>query len=92
MKAEEALRQSTNHQIVADTVRGLITMSRIATANSSEAEVFRLRFMARDARGQLNAEDVVVIGRYDDLDIAVTIAAIGYGVGERQWRPGPVVI
>ena len=27
------------------------------------------------------------VGRYDDLDIAVTVVAIGYGVGETQWTP-----
>ena len=88
MKAEDALRRSEGHQILADTVRGLIIMSREAPANSSESEAFRLRFMPRDAKGQLNAEDAVAIGPYDDLDIAVTIAAIGYGVGETQWVPG----
>lgn len=92
MKAEEALRQSENHQIVADTVRGLITVSREATPNSSEEEAFQLRFMPRDAKGQLNAAAAVAIGPYDDLDIAVTIAAIGYGVEETQWVPGPNLV
>ena len=85
MKAEEALRQSENRQIVADTIRGLITMSREPSTNNSEAEAFRLRFMPRDEKGHLNAAGALAIGPYDDLDTAVTIAAIGYGVGETQW-------
>lgn len=87
MEAETALRQSENQQIVADTVRGVISISRAPTANRSEVEAFRLRFVPRDGKGQLNTADAVAVGRYDDLDIAVTIAAIGYGVGETQWKP-----
>lgn len=87
MKAEEALRQSENQQIAADTVRGVITVCREPTPNNSEEEAFRLRFLPRDAKGQLKAANAVAIGSYDDLDIAVTIAAVGYGVGEMQWVP-----
>lgn len=88
MKAEEALRQSENNEIVAVTVRGRIAMSRTFIPTNYETEAFQLRFMSRDTKGQSDSTGAVAIGSYDDLDIAVTIAAIGYGVAESHWVPG----
>jgi hypothetical protein len=39
------------------------------------------------ANGGYDSRTLSLVGLYDDLDIAVTIASIGYGVSERDWKP-----
>lgn len=70
---------------MADTLRGVVTIHRKVTTGSTHAEMFELRFVPRDPKGEFNSEETIAVGLYDDIDIAVTIAAIGYGVGETQW-------
>lgn len=87
MQAEEALHLSANSLSVADTTRGLVTIYREANTEGAVAEAFHVRFIPRATDGELNAAGTVAVGTYDDLDIALTIAAVSYGVGETGWMP-----
>ena len=86
MDAETALNQSKSKMIVADTPRGLVTILQEIIGHTSEAS-FHLRFVARDHEGLLKTEETVTIGCYEDLDTALTIAALSYGAGELGWVP-----
>lgn len=54
---------------------------------SAAADNYHVRFVPRDTHGHLNAAGTVTVGSYDDLDTAITIAAVSYGVGEAEWVP-----
>lgn len=82
MQVEEALEQSPERLIATDTTRGLVTIYFDCTTGSH-----LLRFIPRATDGELNAAATVAVGAYDDLDTALTIAAVSYGVGETGWMP-----
>lgn len=86
MDAETALNQSKSKMIVADTPRGLVTMFQGMIGHTSEAS-FHLGFIPRDHEGLLKTEETITIGSYEDLDMALTIAAISCGPGETTWVP-----
>ena len=86
MQAEKAIRQSENGLIAADTARGLVTVYHQSRAGET-AEAFHVRFIPCDAHGHFNAAGTVAVGSYDDLDTALTIAAVSYGTGDEGWRP-----
>lgn len=86
MRANQALEQSAARLIVADTNQGLVTIyHEYATATCVES--FHVRFLPCDEHGFLNQAGTVLVGSYDDLDTALTIAAIRYGARESAWRP-----
>lgn len=87
MRAEEALAGASQGLIVADTPRGLVAIHCEAGAGSVAAGAFHVRLVPRDREGRLNAAGMVEVGSYDDLDTALTIAALGYGSGEAGWSP-----
>ena len=87
MRAEEALAGAPQGLIVADTPRGFVAIHCEAGAGSVAACAFHVRFVPRDLGGQLDAAGTVEVGSYDDLDTALTIAALGYGAGEAGWSP-----
>lgn len=87
VRAEEALARSSEGLIVANTPRGLVTIDCEGGPESVTAGAFRVRFVPRDREGRLDAAAMVEVGSYDDLDTALTIAALGYGVGEAGWTP-----
>lgn len=82
MRVDEALEQSSERLIATDTPRGLVTIYYDCSTVSH-----LLRFIPRAADGELNAAGTVAVGGYDDLDTALTIAAVSYGVGETGWMP-----
>ncbi|HKR58435.1 MAG TPA: hypothetical protein VJS64_01780 [Pyrinomonadaceae bacterium] len=86
MDAETALNQSKSKMIFADTPRGLVTILQEMTGHTSEAS-FHLGFVSRDHEGLLKTEKTIAIGSYEDLDTALTIAALSYGPGETAWVP-----
>lgn len=43
--------------------------------------------MPRDAQDGDNKSEILTVGSYDDLDVAVTIAAVKYGVSAEDWMP-----
>ena len=87
MRAEEALAQSEDDLIVADTSRGLVTIYCESEKATELADAFHVRVVPRDRDGRLNGVGTVEVGSYDDLDIAVTIAALSYGVCDTSWTP-----
>lgn len=87
VRAEEALARSSDGLIVANTPRGLVTIDCEGGPESVTAGAFRVRFLPRDRAGRLDAAAMVEVGSYDDLDTALTIAALGYGAGETGWSP-----
>ena len=87
MQAERALGQSEGGMIVAAAPRGLVTILREGAAGAAAAESFLVRFVPRGAGGRPGGSGAVAVGSYDDLDIAVTIAAVKYGVCDGGWMP-----
>lgn len=85
MQAQEALNQSADRLICAETANGLATVFHETGAGAS-AEPFHLRFMPRDTDGILNAIGTVMVGSYDDLETAVRKARELYGTGEDDWQ------
>lgn len=83
MLADLALKQAGNDLIGAPAGRGLVIIS----CDSKQcADEFYLFFVARDSSGY-DRRTLSLFGLYDDLDVAVTIASIGYGVAETAWEP-----
>lgn len=88
MQAEEALKHSQVKWIVADASRGLVIIQQhFASGNNSEKS-FQVRFVPRDAQEREDGSGITTVGSYDDLDIAVTIAAVKYGISGEAWLPG----
>lgn len=85
MLADLALKQAGNEMIGATVARGLVIIYRDANRAESGENVC-LYFTARDKWGY-DRRNLMVVGLYDDLDTAVTIANIGYGVSEAAWQP-----
>jgi hypothetical protein len=85
MNAETALDQSEGKMIVADTPRGLVTILQGVIGRTSGT--FHLGFIPRDHAGLLRTSETITIGSYEDLDTALTIAAVSYGPGETAWMP-----
>lgn len=77
------MEKAGNDLIGALAGRGLVIIR--CGANQCADEV-RLFFVARDRRGY-DRRTLSLVGLYDDLDVAVTIASIGYGVAETAWEP-----
>ena len=46
-----------------------------------------MRFVPHDADGWHDGSGIIMVGAYEDLEIAVTIAAVRYGVSEEEWMP-----
>lgn len=83
MLADLALKQAGDDLIGAVIGRGLAIIYR--DAHRSDDDV-RLYFVAPD-KWRYDHRTIVLVGSYDDVDIAVTIASIGYGVSETAWEP-----
>lgn len=86
MFAEKALGKSECRMIGEHTPQGFITILHEPGSEYSPP-VFHLSFVPRDALGQLLEQGTIVIGSYDDLDTAITIAAVKYGSSEKKWIP-----
>lgn len=86
VQAEKAIKQSESGLIAADTARGLVTIYHQARAGET-AEAFHVRFIPYDTHGHFNVAGTVAVGSYEDLDTALTIAAVSYGTGDEGWRP-----
>jgi hypothetical protein len=85
MRAEEALRQSKNNFIESDIRNGSAV---IFQESGAASECFRLFFVPRREKEVCGLSiETVEVGVYDDLDIAITIACIGYGAYESNWKP-----
>jgi hypothetical protein len=82
MLAELALKNAGNEMIGALTGRGLAIIRR--DAKRTDEDVF-LFFIPRGRCGY-DHHDMTFVGLYDDLDTAVTIANIGYGISENGWE------
>lgn len=61
--------------------------SMIILQRFDSAEVFYLYFMQCHRDGDCRDAEVTEIGLYDDLDTAVTIACIGCGAYDSNWKP-----
>ena len=85
MDAETALNQSKSNMIVADSTRGLVTILLAVLGDTSE--IFHLGFVPRNSEGLIKTAEMIMIGSYEDLDTALTIAAVSYGTGETGWVP-----
>jgi len=72
---------------VADTSCGLVIIQQQMASELSAAEPFNVRFVSHDAPGWHDGSGMVTIGQYDDLEVAVTIAALRYGVPDENWMP-----
>lgn len=72
---------------MADTSCGLVMIQQQMASESSAAEPFNVRFLSHDAHGWHDGSGIVTIGQYDDLEVAVTIAALRYGVEDQNWMP-----
>lgn len=85
MQAEEALRQSKSKFIESDVINGSAVIFQESAAASGS---FRLFFVTRREKEVCDlSNEIIEVGVYDDLDIAVTIACIGYGAYESKWKP-----
>lgn len=83
MYADTGLQQSKSNLIESDVRNGLM----IIFQNYKTSENFHLYFMPRETEKNCNSAKTVEIGLYDDLDMAVTIASIGYGAYYSKWKP-----
>ncbi len=81
MLANLALENAENKMIGAVFNRGLVVISCEAGQPDSAACLY---LAERDKRGY-DFRDLVPVGSYDDLDTAVTIANIGYGISVKEW-------
>ena len=86
-RADRALARSRSGLIVAITPRGSATIYREGEAGHDSANVFHVCFTPSAPGKVPDAAGAVVVGSYDDLDMAVTIAAVGYGTKEAEWMP-----
>lgn len=86
MRAAESLAHSTERLIAAETSRGLTTIYHQPRTEDT-AEGFLVHFIPRDPHGHLNAAGTVMVGSYEDLDTALTIAAVSYGTSDAAWQP-----
>lgn len=87
MRADDALWQSDEGLISADTENGLALIYREPPGERVSAEPFHLSFTPRDTDGRLNAVGTVRYGSYGDLAGAVSAAEAVYGVREAVWTP-----
>lgn len=85
MDAKTALNQSKSKMIVADSTRGLVAI--LQTVIGDTSATFHLGFVPRKSEGLIKTEEMIMIGSYEDLDTALTIAAVSYGTGETGWVP-----
>ena len=72
---------------MADTSCGLVIIRQQMASESSAAEPFNVGFVSHDADGAHDGSGIGTLGQYDDLDVAVTIAALRYGVPAENWMP-----
>lgn len=87
MQAEKALKHSQDKLIVADASRGLVLIQQQCSSERVLLKSFEIRFVLRHAHDQDDGSGIMTVGTYDDLDIAVTIAAVKYGISNEQWMP-----
>ena len=87
MRAEKALAQSPDGLIMADTSPGLVTIYHERGEGIEPSDSFNVSFVPRDTEGRLSGAGTVEVGSYDDLDIALTIAALSYGACDALWMP-----
>ena len=87
MQAEETLKNSPSGAIVADTWRGLVVIQQRRTQETPPPNCFKLLFVSHDEERWHDGSGIITIGAYDDLEIAVTIAAVRYGVSDEDWAP-----
>lgn len=83
MLADLALKQAGDDLIGATLWRGLLTVYRDANCSGDDV---RLYFATGDNWGY-NNRDLMLVGLYDNFDMAMTIASIGYGISETAWEP-----
>jgi hypothetical protein len=72
---------------MADTPRGVVTIRCGAGPEAVAAGAFQVRVEPRGRGGRESAAGPAPVGSYDDLDTALTIAAVGYGAAEAGWAP-----
>lgn len=82
MLADLAFKEAENNLIGASTWRGLVVIYRDASRSD---EAVCLYMIARNKSGY-DLRNLNLVGVYDDLDTAVTIANIGYGISEKAWE------
>lgn len=82
MLADLALKNAGSELIGALAGRGLVVIYRHANRVGDQVH---LCFIQR-GRGEYACRDLTLVGSYDDLDTAVTIANIGYGISESGWE------
>lgn len=85
MLSDLALKLAGNEMIGATVGRGLAVIYCCVDRAEGDENVC-LYFVARDKWGY-DHRNLMFVGLYDDLDTAVTIASIGYGVSEAAWQP-----
>lgn len=83
MQAEEALKNSGSGAIVADTFRGLVVIRQ--RPEPQQPISFNVLFVSHDEQGRHDGSEIITLGTYDDLDIAVTIAAVRFGISDEGW-------
>ena len=86
MQADQAPEQSERGLIVAYAPGGLVTIFQ-HSGDGASPKSFEVQFMPCDGREQLKVSEKLTIGSYEDLDIAVTIVAVKYGVCDKRWLP-----
>lgn len=86
MKVSEALAQSEQRLAAVDLPQGLVTIYCEAGVPSS-GEGFHLRFTPRSTDGSLNLAGMVIVGSYNVLEEAASVAAASYGVRDGDWMP-----
>lgn len=82
MLADLALENAENKMIGAVFGCGLVIISCEAGHSDGAACLY---LAERDKRGY-DFRNLVPVGSYDDLDTAVTIANIGYGISVKDWE------
>jgi hypothetical protein len=87
MKAEKALKHSQDKLIVADASQGLVIIQQECSPERVLLKSFQVRFVLRHAHERDDGSGIMTVGSYDDLDTAVTIAAVKYGISSEQWLP-----
>lgn len=82
MNADTALQKSKTNSIESNVRNGLMVV--IQKGNASEK--FYLYFVPSDELKNYDPAGAVKVGLYENLDIAVTIACIGYGAYDSKWK------
>lgn len=82
MLADLAYEQAENDLIGSSTWRGLVFIYRDTKRRDDAVCLYTI---ARDKSGY-DLQNLNLVGVYDDLDTAVTIANIGYGISEKAWE------